>query len=45
MEEPFGLESNDLSLDVLCRINEISLAESLGQQPPPLLQPQKHRLQ
>lgn len=45
MEEPFGRESNDLPLDALCRINEISIAESLGQQPPPLLQPQKHRLQ
>lgn len=44
MEEPFGREANDLPLDALCRINEISIAESLGQQPLPLLQPDKHRL-
>lgn len=44
LEGPFGREANDLPLDALCRINEISIAESLGQQPPPMLQPVKHRL-
>jgi len=45
MEEPFGRASNDLPLDALCRVNEISLAESMGETPPPLLQPVKHVLQ
>lgn len=45
MEEPFGCAANDLPLDTLCRINEISIAESLGETPPPLLQPVKHVLQ
>ncbi|MDD2846392.1 MAG: bestrophin family ion channel [Rhodoferax sp.] len=31
IEEPFGLESNDLPLDTLCRGIEISLRESLGE--------------
>ncbi len=31
IEEPFGLESNDLPLDTLCRAIEISLRESLGE--------------
>lgn len=35
----FGLESNDLPLDTLCRAMEINLRESLGETdlPPPLL--------
>ncbi|EER59833.1 protein of unknown function UPF0187 [Acidovorax delafieldii 2AN] len=39
IEEPFGLESNDLPLDTLCRAIEINLRESLGETdlPPPLL--------
>lgn len=45
LEGPFGREANDLPLDSLCRINEISIAESLGQQPPKLLQPKNHKLQ
>lgn len=38
LEEPFGMESNDLALDSICRGIEISLSESLGdpQVPPPL---------
>ena len=38
IEEPFGLESNDLPLDTLCRAIEINLRESLGEKdlPPPL---------
>lgn len=31
IEEPFGLESNDLPLDTLCRSIEITLRESLGE--------------
>ena len=31
IEEPFGLENNDLPLDMLCRSIEISLLESLGE--------------
>ena len=31
IEEPFGLESNDLPLDTLCRAIEINLRESLGE--------------
>jgi ion channel-forming bestrophin family protein len=31
IEEPFGLESNDLPLDTLCRAIEVSLLESLGE--------------
>ena len=39
LEGPFGREANDLPLDALCRINDISIAESLGKVPPPVLQP------
>lgn len=45
LEGPFGREANDLPLDALCRVNEISIAESLGQQPPPQLQPVNYILQ
>ena len=39
IEEPFGLESNDLPLDTLCRAIEINLRKSLGEKDllPPLL--------
>ena len=39
IEEPFGLESNDLPLDTLCRAIEINLREALGERdlPAPLL--------
>jgi len=38
IEEPFGLESNDLPLDTICRTIEINLRESLGDEhvPAPL---------
>jgi putative membrane protein len=40
IEEPFGLEANDLPLDTLCRAIEINLLESLGQTPArPKLEP------
>ena len=34
IEEPFGLEPNDLPLDTICRTIEINLLESLGETPP-----------
>lgn len=38
IEEPFGVDANDLPLDALCRVIEINLRESLGdeQVPAPL---------
>ncbi|MDY7546816.1 bestrophin family protein [Glaciimonas sp. CA11.2] len=38
IEEPFGMESNDLPLDAICRTIEINLRESLADKniPPPL---------
>lgn len=45
LEGPFGREANDLPLDALCRVNEISIAESLGQTPPPQLEPVNYILQ
>ena len=45
IEEPFGLETNDLPLDTLCRSIEISLLESLGETDLPLpLQPVNFQL-
>lgn len=37
LEDPFGLEANDLALDGLCRVCEISVFEALGEPAPPLL--------
>lgn len=39
IEEPFGLEQNDLALDAMVRSIEISLCELLGDPPPPALKP------
>ena len=36
IEEPFGLEANDLPLDTMCRAIEINLLESIGE---PVLRP------
>ncbi|MDR0226689.1 MAG: bestrophin family protein [Burkholderiaceae bacterium] len=45
LEEPFGLESNDLPLDTICRSIEIGLGRSLGAtEVPPPLQPVDYRL-
>lgn len=45
IEEPFGLENNDLPLDTLCRGIEISLLESLGETDlPASLEPVNYRL-
>ncbi|GAA0783875.1 bestrophin family protein [Marinobacterium sediminicola] len=45
LEFPFGRDSNDLPLDAICRINEISVAEALGEPAPELLQPVEFQLQ
>jgi putative membrane protein len=37
LEDPFGTGTNDLPLDFLCRVDEISVFEALGEPPPPLL--------
>jgi putative membrane protein len=34
LEDPFGMEANDLPLDRMCRICEISVFEALGEIPP-----------
>ena len=39
LEDPFGSEANDLALDALCRVCEISVYEALGEQPPQLPMP------
>ncbi|MFC5523025.1 bestrophin family protein [Polaromonas jejuensis] len=44
LEEPFGLEPNDLPLDTLCRTIEINLLESLGETAPAELAPVGYRL-
>lgn len=35
LEDPFGMEANDLPLDRMCRICEISVFEALGEPAPP----------
>lgn len=37
LEDPFGTEANDLALDGLCRVCEISVMEALGEPAPPVL--------
>ena len=45
LEYPFTKEgANHLPLDAMCRVNEISVAEALGDTPPQPLQPVKHIL-
>ena len=41
LEDPFGTEANDLALDGLCRVCEISVFEALGETPPKMLPPEK----
>ncbi|MBR9830178.1 MAG: hypothetical protein GYB41_16330, partial [Oceanospirillales bacterium] len=45
LEFPFGRASNDLPLDAICRIHEISVAEALGDPAPELLEPVEFQLQ
>lgn len=42
LEEPFGLEANDLALDAICRVCEISIFEALGEKAPPMLAPERY---
>ncbi len=42
LEDPFGTEANDLALDGLCRVCEISVFEALGETPKPILPPQSY---
>jgi len=39
LEDPFGTEANDLALDSLCRVCEISIMEALGEPAPAPLPP------
>ena len=41
LEQPFGLDVNDLPLKAICRTIERNLRESLGEQLPPAVQPKK----
>ncbi|MBP0048351.1 hypothetical protein H9C73_06350 [Marinobacterium sp. AK62] len=45
LEFPFGRHTNDLPLDAICRVHEISVAEALGDPAPELLQPVEFQLQ
>ncbi len=42
LEDPFGTEANDLALDSLCRVCEISVFEALGEKVPPPLGPRNY---
>jgi len=44
LENPFGCEQNDLPLNALCRVNEISVAEALNETPPEPLLPVNYKL-
>jgi putative membrane protein len=45
LEEPFGLEANDLPLDAICRAIEIDLRAALGDTDlPPPMEPVRYRL-
>jgi len=41
LEDPFGTQANDLALDSLCRVCEISVFEALGEPAPAALPPTK----
>jgi putative membrane protein len=41
LEDPFGTQANDLALDGLCRVCEISVFEALGETPPPMIPAEK----
>jgi len=44
LENPYGCEPNDLPLNALCRVNEISVAEALNETPPEPLKPVNYQL-
>ena len=41
LEDPFGTQPNDLALDGLCRVCEISVFEALGETPPKMIPAEK----
>jgi ion channel-forming bestrophin family protein len=41
LEDPFGIEANDLALDGLCRVCENSVFEALGETPPKMIPPER----
>ncbi|TLF46063.1 hypothetical protein FEI13_17045 [Halomonas urmiana] len=45
LEFPFGRQTNDLPLDAICRVHEISVAEALGDPAPEPLRPVEFELQ
>lgn len=45
LEFPFGRHTNDLPLDTICRIHDISVADALGDPAPEPLQPVNFQLQ
>lgn len=45
LEFPFGRHTNDLPLDAICRVHEITVAEALGEPAPEPLQPVEYQLQ
>ena len=45
LEFPFGRHTNDLPLDAICRVHEISVAEALGEPVPEPMQPVNYLLQ
>jgi ion channel-forming bestrophin family protein len=42
LEDPFGTEANDLALDSLCRVCEISVFEALAEPAPAPLPAEKY---
>lgn len=44
LEEPFGHEPNHLPLNAICRVNDISIAEALGDPSPEPMKPVDHVL-
>lgn len=41
LEDPFGIQANDLALDALCRVCEISVLEALDETPPEMIKPER----
>jgi ion channel-forming bestrophin family protein len=41
LEDPFGTQANDLALDALCRVCEISVFEALGEAAPKMTAPER----
>ncbi len=44
LEEPFGLEANDLPLDAMLRTAERAVLDALGEPLPPPIEPVRYRL-